>query len=230
MRRRFSVRLRSDNPAGKGHFTILVVAPNPSSPASRGRITVYVPILCCVGRADPSRPHGLFSVTCIFFSTQRLTIQTGKLRDRTSWGTGGYPDEADTDRGHGRAHGHAYDVALCRKPRIGGRSSRARAGACLLPGRHGLRLGRGYIGINGGYAVGQSEWGSDPRNPSGLSTGNFNVSGGLVGATIGVSGQWGARVFGVEGDFDWQGISGSSSSAFCTSILFPPLLDRPPPD
>ena len=106
----------------------------------------------------------------------------------------------------------------------------ARAGACLLPGRHGLRLGRGYIGINGGYAVGQSEWGSDPRNPSGLSTGNFNVSGGLVGATIGVSGQWGARVFGVEGDFDWQGISGSSSSAFCTSILFPPLLDRPPPD
>ena len=153
MRRRLSVRLRSDNPAGKGHFTILVVAPNPSSPASRGRITVYVPILCCVGRADPSRPHGLFSVTCIFFSTQRLTIQTGKLRDRTSWGTGGYPDEADTDRGHGRAHGHAYGIALCRKPRIGGRSSRARAGACLLPGRHGLRLGRGYIGINGGYAV-----------------------------------------------------------------------------
>jgi len=35
-----------------------------------------------------------------------------------------------------------------------------------------------------------------------------------------VSGQWGAWVFGVEGDFDWQGISGSSSSAFCTSILF----------
>src|SRR6516165_8465777 len=69
MRRRLSVRLRSDNPAGKGHFTILVVAPNPSSPASRGRITVYVPILCCVGRADPSRPHGLFSVTCIFFQT-----------------------------------------------------------------------------------------------------------------------------------------------------------------
>ena len=39
--------------------------------------------------------------------------------------------------------------------------------------------GGGYIGINGGYAVGQSEWGSDPRNPSGLnSTGNFNVKGG----------------------------------------------------
>ena len=35
-----------------------------------------------------------------------------------------------------------------------------------------------------------------------------------------MSGQWGGWVFGVEGDFDWQGISGSSSSAFCTSILF----------
>ena len=65
--------------------------------------------------------------------------------------------------------------------------------------------GGGYIGINGGYAFGQSEW-SDPLNPSGLSsTGDFNVNGGLVGGTIGVSGQWGAWVFGVEGDFDWQG-------------------------
>ena len=80
--------------------------------------------------------------------------------------------------------------------------------------------GGGYIGINGGYAFGQSEWGADPRNPSSLSsTGNFNVNGGLVGGTIGVSGQWGAWVFGVEGDFDWQGLSGSSSSAFCTSLF-----------
>ena len=83
--------------------------------------------------------------------------------------------------------------------------------------------GGGYIGINGGYAFGQSEWGSDPLNPSDLSsTGNFNVNGGLIGGTIGVSGQWGAWVFGVEGDFDWQGLSGSSSSAFCTSILTSP--------
>jgi outer membrane immunogenic protein len=80
--------------------------------------------------------------------------------------------------------------------------------------------GGGYIGINGGYAFGQSQWGSDPFNPSGLSsTGNFHVNGGLVGGTIGVSGQWGSWVFGAEGDFDWQGVSGSSSSAFCTSIF-----------
>jgi outer membrane immunogenic protein len=39
---------------------------------------------------------------------------------------------------------------------------------------------------------------------------------------MGVSGQWGAWVFGVEGDFDWQGLSGSSSSAFCTSVFASP--------
>jgi outer membrane immunogenic protein len=79
--------------------------------------------------------------------------------------------------------------------------------------------GGGYIGINGGYGFGQSEW-SDPFNPSGnTSSGHFNVNGGLVGGTMGVSGQWGAWVFGVEGDFDWQGLSGTSSSAFCTSIF-----------
>jgi outer membrane immunogenic protein len=52
--------------------------------------------------------------------------------------------------------------------------------------------------------------------------GTSTSRGGLVGATIGVSGQFGAWVFGVEGDFDWQGISGSSGSAFCTSILTSP--------
>ena len=77
-----------------------------------------------------------------------------------------------------------------------------------------------YIGINGGYAFGQSQWGSDPFNPSGLSsTGNFNVNGGLVGGTAGVSGQWGAWVLSVEGDFDWQGLSGTSNSPFCTGLF-----------
>jgi outer membrane immunogenic protein len=87
--------------------------------------------------------------------------------------------------------------------------------------------GGGYIGINGGYAFGQSEW-SDALNPSGSnSTGNFNVNGGLVGGTMGVSGQFGAWVVGVEGDFDWQGLSGTSSSAFCTSLFASPNLGSP---
>ena len=90
-------------------------------------------------------------------------------------------------------------------------------------------MGWGYIGINGGYAFGQSDWGADPLNPSGLSsTGNFNVNGGLVGGTIGVSGQWGAWVFGVEGDFDWQGLQGTSNSSFCTSLITSGLATVPP--
>jgi len=80
--------------------------------------------------------------------------------------------------------------------------------------------GGGYIGINGGYAFGQSEWGSDPLNPSGNnSTGNFHVNGGMAGVTMGVSGQFGAFVLGAEGDFDWQGIRGTSGSSFCTSLV-----------
>src|SRR5262249_57072464 len=48
-----------------------------------------------------------------------------------------------------------------------------------------------YIGINGGYGFGQSQW-SDPLNPSGItSSGDFNVNGGLVRGTAGVSGQFG---------------------------------------
>jgi outer membrane immunogenic protein len=79
--------------------------------------------------------------------------------------------------------------------------------------------GGGYIGVNGGYAFGKSEW-SDALNPSGNgSSGNFNVTGGMAGITAGVSGQFGAFVLGVEGDFDWQGLSGTSSSPFCTSII-----------
>jgi outer membrane immunogenic protein len=79
--------------------------------------------------------------------------------------------------------------------------------------------GGGYIGINGGYGFGQSQW-SDPLNPSGAtSTGDFHLSGALVGVTVGVSGQFGAFVLGVEGDFDWQRVSGTSGSTFCASII-----------
>jgi outer membrane immunogenic protein len=79
--------------------------------------------------------------------------------------------------------------------------------------------GGGYIGINGGYGFGQSQW-SDILNPSGAaSTGDFHLSGASVGVTVGVSGQFGAFVLGVEGDFDWQRVSGTSGSTFCGSII-----------
>ena len=58
-----------------------------------------------------------------------------------------------------------------------------------------------YIGINGGGGLGRSNWDT---------VGGFNVSGGLVGGTVGYNYQVSHVVFGVEGDVDWSGIQGST--------------------
>jgi outer membrane immunogenic protein len=75
-----------------------------------------------------------------------------------------------------------------------------------------------YLGINGGYGFGSSEW-TDPLNLAGTSSGSFNTNGGLVGGTLGVNFQTGGFVFGVEGDWDWQGLQGTSNSPFCGAIF-----------
>lgn len=62
----------------------------------------------------------------------------------------------------------------------------------------------GYVGINGGFGWGRSEF-SAP-----LSSGSFDTSGGLVGGTLGYNWQAGALVFGVEGDLDWSNIRGNA--------------------
>jgi outer membrane immunogenic protein len=61
-----------------------------------------------------------------------------------------------------------------------------------------------YVGINGGYGWGTSTF-SAP-----FATGSFDVSGGLVGGTLGYNYQVGQGVFGLEGDIDWSGIQGST--------------------
>jgi outer membrane immunogenic protein len=61
-----------------------------------------------------------------------------------------------------------------------------------------------YVGINGGGGWGRSDV-SDP-----FASGGFNVSGGLVGGTLGYNYQAGQAVFGIEGDIDWSNIRGSS--------------------
>ena len=74
-----------------------------------------------------------------------------------------------------------------------------------------------YFGINGGYGFGTSNW-----SLGGLSTGNFNVDGLLLGGTFGANFfQINGFVFGGEGDFDWSTIGGSSSSAGCANIGAP---------
>jgi outer membrane immunogenic protein len=59
-----------------------------------------------------------------------------------------------------------------------------------------------YLGINGGGGWGTSQW-------NGL--GQFDLSGGLIGATIGYNWQIRRFVIGAEGDLDWSGISGTTT-------------------
>jgi outer membrane immunogenic protein len=70
-----------------------------------------------------------------------------------------------------------------------------------------------YIGINGGYAFGSTDWSSSGGF---VGTGTFNTSGGLVGGTAGVNFQSGQIVFGIEGDWDWADISGTSTNTTST--------------
>jgi outer membrane immunogenic protein len=64
-----------------------------------------------------------------------------------------------------------------------------------------------YLGVNGGYGFGTSNWTSAAG-----STGNFNVNGGLVGGTLGGNYQFNSFVVGLEADLDWANLSGSSSA------------------
>jgi iron complex outermembrane receptor protein len=62
-----------------------------------------------------------------------------------------------------------------------------------------------YIGINGGYSFGGSNW-SD--SVTGSSSGTFGTSGFLFGGTVGANYQIGGFVFGVEADGDWADAGG----------------------
>jgi len=59
-----------------------------------------------------------------------------------------------------------------------------------------------YVGINGGGGWGSSQW--DAVN-------SFDVSGGLIGGTVGYNWQFGQVVVGAEGDIDWSGIKGTTT-------------------
>ncbi len=68
-----------------------------------------------------------------------------------------------------------------------------------------------YIGVNGGYGFGTSNW-TEPGFIGGP-TGNFNTSGYLAGGTIGGNYQWGQFVLGIEGDGDWMNLTGTTTTA-----------------
>jgi outer membrane immunogenic protein len=70
-----------------------------------------------------------------------------------------------------------------------------------------------YVGLNGGYDVGTSNW-----TGTGVSTGGFKTSGGMGGGTVGLNLQTGSVVLGFEGDADWTDINGSRGNAYCSSV------------
>ena len=71
-----------------------------------------------------------------------------------------------------------------------------------------------YLGINGGYSFGGSDW---TDSVTGGSSGNFGTSGFLFGGIAGANYQMGAFVFGVEADGDWTEASGFGT--FTTTSL-----------
>ena len=64
-----------------------------------------------------------------------------------------------------------------------------------------------YLGINGGGGWGRSQWDGIDK---------FNISGGLIGGTVGYNWQINQLVIGAEGDIDWSGVRGT------TNVLCPP--------
>ena len=69
-----------------------------------------------------------------------------------------------------------------------------------------------YVGINGGAAWGRPDWTSVPD----LSSGIYNLSGALVGGTLGYNLQTdGPFVWGVEADLAWSGVRGTVPPLSC---------------
>jgi outer membrane immunogenic protein len=71
-----------------------------------------------------------------------------------------------------------------------------------------------YLGINGGGGFGNSNWTDPIDGPSG----NFTVSGFLIGGTAGFNYQIGSWVLGVEGDGDWANLNGTTFNASCAPV------------
>ncbi len=69
-----------------------------------------------------------------------------------------------------------------------------------------------YLGINGGYMWGNSEW------SGGAGTFSIDPTGWLLGGTIGYNLQTGNWVWGIEGDMDWVDLN--DTSTVCVGCTF----------
>ena len=66
-----------------------------------------------------------------------------------------------------------------------------------------------YVGLNAGYGFGSSQWTDTVTRAS---TNKFSTNGGMIGGTVGYNLQLSTVVVGVEGDLDWSGIKGSTTT------------------
>jgi len=79
-----------------------------------------------------------------------------------------------------------------------------------------------YLGVEGGGAWGHSDQiAGGPLGFGSVTGGGYDVSGGLLGGTVGCNAQYSRWVFGVEGDMSWVDKSGSTneSAAFTSSSV-----------
>lgn len=85
-----------------------------------------------------------------------------------------------------------------------------RAPAAYVPVGPAYNWSGFYIGVNGGYGFGSSDW-----TGGAVSSGDFDTSGWVVGGTAGANYQMGQFVFGVETDLDYSSMRGTGPSGFC---------------
>ena len=64
-----------------------------------------------------------------------------------------------------------------------------------------------YLGVNGGGGWGRSWWQTQLTG--------IDLSGAQVGGTAGYNMQFGSAVLGIEGDFDWSNLKGTSGALAC---------------
>jgi outer membrane immunogenic protein len=65
-----------------------------------------------------------------------------------------------------------------------------------------------YLGINGGYGFGRSNWDGLPAS--------LNVTGAMAGGQLGYNWQFGQFVYGLEGDGDWTNLRGTANPTDCS--------------
>ena len=88
-----------------------------------------------------------------------------------------------------------------------------RAPAAYIPVSPAYNWSGFYIGLNTGYGFGDSTW-----NDSGEAA-TLPSMARMAGGTLGWNYQIGQLVLGIEGDYDWQNVRGTSTPTPCVGVV-----------